>query len=477
MAKLCSTLLTIHQQNSDSKLQLERSKVLKEQRNKVDLIRLEKEKKAAVQREKEEEKRKQAQLRYQQHQQEALQRQKERELYEQDQQKKLELFEQQKREKQLAKEKSIQQHKYSRYTHFSISITYAANYRSNIKKIKDRMNMEAPIKEFLPTGSGSLPNFKPSGASPSKKTHSTNDSVDGNKPTNDSNTMDSSFMGSQSMNNIHTGTSPTTKVQQQSTGKPSPLDDKPMKLKQLQEKKEREKQRQKELQEWKKKQKQLLKEKSGDFEVQVVFSNKKKSPPKTPSASLLAPAAATSSQRMTDALMLSILPKTNPGVANTEVRAKLKNEQDNKDYESMIADLREVLSMKDTDDMDEPTDKTSEQPSQPPVQQSPSPAKQPQPNPMELIIMGDQLPNLPNVKQDDSLYYRIESLRLHLEEQLGEETFIKAYKLLKDLQEQDDDDVLTEQLVVALGDKVTHLPLIHQLIYCEDKFFAGEHTG
>lgn len=71
----------------------------------------------------------------------------------------------------------------------------------------------------------------------------------------------------------------------------------------------------------------------------------------------------------------------------------------------------------------------------------------------------------------ESLCYRIESLRLHLEQQLGLESFIQAYELLQNQQEDDDDDEFNDRLLSILGKaRLDYVSLIHQLIVCESDF-------
>lgn len=78
---------------------------------------------------------------------------------------------------------------------------------------------------------------------------------------------------------------------------------------------------------------------------------------------------------------------------------------------------------------------------------------------------------LPNVDERDSLMYRIESLRMYLDKELGEDTFIKVYKLLKDQGRDDDEAYVQHQLYNALSEeKMGYVQLIHQLIFCEERF-------
>lgn len=90
--------------------------------------------------------------------------------------------------------------------------------------------------------------------------------------------------------------------------------------------------------------------------------------------------------------------------------------------------------------------------------------------PVQKFIHLDETLLLPNVSTEDSLFYRVESLRIYLEEQVGVDSFRVSYNLLKELQQQDDDDDLNRRLAASLpGKKMRFLSLINQLIYCEER--------
>lgn len=81
---------------------------------------------------------------------------------------------------------------------------------------------------------------------------------------------------------------------------------------------------------------------------------------------------------------------------------------------------------------------------------------------------------LPSVQRDDGLAYRIEALRVMLEDRLGFDRFFDVYQMLKDMQPGDDDDQLADELVSAVGPENTgYLSLVQQLIFCEDRFNEG----
>ena len=83
------------------------------------------------------------------------------------------------------------------------------------------------------------------------------------------------------------------------------------------------------------------------------------------------------------------------------------------------------------------------------------------------------LKNLPGITASDSRSYRIEALRVHLENQLGDATFLAAYKIMTNLG-QNDDLPKNEIETIFGGDKkkLKFLNLITQLIVCEDSYYG-----
>ena len=80
------------------------------------------------------------------------------------------------------------------------------------------------------------------------------------------------------------------------------------------------------------------------------------------------------------------------------------------------------------------------------------------------------LQGLPGVTATDSQSYRIEALRVYLEENLGETSFIAAYKHLMNMSEGNED--VEDEIEGILGEhKMKFCPLIYQLIVCEDTYY------
>lgn len=69
------------------------------------------------------------------------------------------------------------------------------------------------------------------------------------------------------------------------------------------------------------------------------------------------------------------------------------------------------------------------------------------------------LANLPGITASDSMSYRIEALRVHLENQMGDHLFITAYKHLQNLA--DDDEGADNDIEAVLKKKMKFVPLIH----------------
>ena len=91
--------------------------------------------------------------------------------------------------------------------------------------------------------------------------------------------------------------------------------------------------------------------------------------------------------------------------------------------------------------------------------------------PPDMRVYPEFLKNLPGVQASDSMGYRIEALRVYLETQLGDESFITAYQHLSNLQNDDDDSNVIEGIVGAK--KMKFVPLIHHLIVCEDSYYTN----
>ena len=90
--------------------------------------------------------------------------------------------------------------------------------------------------------------------------------------------------------------------------------------------------------------------------------------------------------------------------------------------------------------------------------------------PPEQRAILKSLANLPGITASDSMSYRIEALRVHLENQMGDQMFIAAYKHLQNLT--DDDEQADNDLEGLLKKKMKFVPLIHQLIVCEDSYYG-----
>ena len=70
----------------------------------------------------------------------------------------------------------------------------------------------------------------------------------------------------------------------------------------------------------------------------------------------------------------------------------------------------------------------------------------------------------------DSQSYRIEALRVYLEEHLGETAFIAAYKHYINVS--DINDEIESEIESILGSKkMKYYGLIYQLIVCEDTYY------
>jgi NIMA (never in mitosis gene a)-related kinase len=82
-----------------------------------------------------------------------------------------------------------------------------------------------------------------------------------------------------------------------------------------------------------------------------------------------------------------------------------------------------------------------------------------------LTIEGKEIPGC---GEKDTISYRIEALRVYLEKQLGEEPFYEAYRILQDGGEDGN-----SELIKALGKNMKFVPLIYQMIVCEDSYYGS----
>ena len=83
------------------------------------------------------------------------------------------------------------------------------------------------------------------------------------------------------------------------------------------------------------------------------------------------------------------------------------------------------------------------------------------------------LPNVPGVSATDSMAYRIEALKVYLENILGDEPFLAAYRHLTSLEDDEDDD--SNKIIDSIlgPKKLKYVTLIHQLIVCEDQYYGN----
>ncbi|RNE97317.1 putative serine/threonine-protein kinase [Trypanosoma rangeli] len=89
-------------------------------------------------------------------------------------------------------------------------------------------------------------------------------------------------------------------------------------------------------------------------------------------------------------------------------------------------------------------------------------------DPSKFMLDGQTLV-LPNVQATDPLMHRIESLRLFLEGQLGESALIASYRQMNNITA-DDDEAMQRVADMLPEEKQKFIPLIGQLIVCEDAF-------
>jgi len=133
--------------------------------------------------------------------------------------------------------------------------------------------------------------------------------------------------------------------------------------------------------------------------------------------------------------------------------------------EQLISTLRAVL---DLGGGPEPDDVC-------PRRQQPPQSREARGSPLFLRPDGHEVV-LP-VGERDSLSYRIEALRVYLEQELGLDDFLYMYRYLNESARPDETTLGGERGGQPLESRVARkaisfLPLVHQLIVCEDECFA-----
>jgi NIMA (never in mitosis gene a)-related kinase 1/4/5 len=98
--------------------------------------------------------------------------------------------------------------------------------------------------------------------------------------------------------------------------------------------------------------------------------------------------------------------------------------------------------------------------------------------PLQDRAFAKFLQDLPGISASDSQSYRIEALRVYLEDNLGEKAFVAAYKHYSHYSENDEknvsevnEDIETEIESILGKKKMKFYPLIYHLIVCEDSYY------
>ncbi|AIN98260.1 NIMA-related kinase, putative [Leishmania panamensis] len=86
----------------------------------------------------------------------------------------------------------------------------------------------------------------------------------------------------------------------------------------------------------------------------------------------------------------------------------------------------------------------------------------------KLVLDGKTF-HLPNVSATDPLMHRIESLRIFLEKEMGEDDLIACYRAMNNISASDDEVMHQLQSALPLS-KQRFIPLVAHLVVCEDAF-------
>jgi len=81
---------------------------------------------------------------------------------------------------------------------------------------------------------------------------------------------------------------------------------------------------------------------------------------------------------------------------------------------------------------------------------------------------------LPGISENDSAFARIETLRCYLESRIGMSRFIQAYEYLSNPPPEDEENQQLHEIVGA--ENVKFIPLIYQMIVCEDSYYTSANS-
>lgn len=97
-------------------------------------------------------------------------------------------------------------------------------------------------------------------------------------------------------------------------------------------------------------------------------------------------------------------------------------------------------------------------------------------DPTKFMLDGRTL-LLPNTEGSNSLMLRVETLRYFLETEMGEENLKSCYKKMNNIAEDDDDAMQGVSSLLPQAELQRFIPLIAQLIVCEDVVNCRQHTS
>jgi len=75
------------------------------------------------------------------------------------------------------------------------------------------------------------------------------------------------------------------------------------------------------------------------------------------------------------------------------------------------------------------------------------------------------------VSERDSISYKIEALKVYLEQEVGFQDFLAMYRYLEECVQGAGDWETEPRLALASQEAANFLPLVHQLLVCEDLCF------
>eukprot|EP00801_Mesodinium_rubrum_P000640 Mrub_00640.p1 GENE.Mrub_00640~~Mrub_00640.p1 ORF type:complete len:668 (-),score=115.52 Mrub_00640:5-2008(-) len=158
--------------------------------------------------------------------------------------------------------------------------------------------------------------------------------------------------------------------------------------------------------------------------------------------------------------LCSVNEQSKSSIQSVKSSKEYRSVQQEEGYEDLLSSIKDVLSYKNKGDKDkrhEEEDMGKETEDKRTFQ--------------TFLTPDGKKIELEGIDERDSMYTRIEALRIYLEKAITDMLFCKAYHILSD---PNYDDEGNSELYKLMGSKSKFIPLVYQLIVCEDHYFTNQ---